>query len=204
MFLYFLLFGLPPGTRGCLLFVWCMLLILQLDSFGSSFIPVYSCQVRAFLTDSSFIRPRHIANSLWSFSQLQILEASLLDLISSVALDHMESFEPQSLASSAWALTKLNLSHPELWFALSRRCEESMFDFDARGLSNTAWTCATMRRHDVPLLEALSAATVPKLAEFDEQALSTTMWASAKLMFQNKILIDAMVLEILDRNANLH
>ena len=79
-----------------------------------------------------------------------------------------------------------------------------MFDFDARGLSNTAWACATMRRHDVPLLEALSAATVPKLADFDEQALSTTMWALAKLMFQNKMLIDAMVLEILDRNANLH
>ena len=97
----FLLFGLRPDTRGCVLFVCCMLLILQLDSFGSSLIRVYSCQVRAFLTDSSFIRPRHIANSLWSFSQLQILEASLLDLIASVALDHMESFEPQSLASSA-------------------------------------------------------------------------------------------------------
>ena len=61
-----------------------------------------------------------------------------------------------------------------------------------------------MRRHDQQLLEALGRAAVPKLSEFDEQALSTTMWASAKLTIRNQMLIDAIVLELLNRDANLH
>lgn len=64
-----------------------------------------------------------------------------------------------------------------------------------------------MRRHDQQLLEALGQAAVPKLSEFDEQALSTTMWALAKLTIRNQtnqMLIDAIVRELLNRDANLH
>ena len=64
-----------------------------------------------------------------------------------------------------------------------------------------------MRRHEQQLLEALGRAAVPKLSEFDEQALSTTMWASAKLTIRNQtnqMLIDAIVLELLNRDASLH
>ena len=61
-----------------------------------------------------------------------------------------------------------------------------------------------MRCHDQQLLEAVAQAAAPKLSEFDEQALSTTMWASAKLMFRKQLLIDAMVLEVTNRDADLH
>lgn len=131
----------------------------------------------------------------------------MLELVAAVALETMDSFEPQSLASTMWAMAKLSFSDPKLWSALSERSVELILEFDARGLSNTVWACATMRRHEQQLLEALGRAAVPKLSEFDEQALSTTMWALAKLTIRNQtnqMLIDAIVLELLNRDANLH
>lgn len=166
--------------------------------------------MRVFLADTGLKRPRHIANTLWSFSQLQRSEQPLLELVAAVALETMDSFEPQSLASTMWAMAamaKLSFSDPKLWSALSERSVELILEFDARGLSNTVWGCATMRRHEQQLLEALGRAAVPKLSEFDEQALSTTMWASAKLTIRNQtnqMLIDAIVLELLNRDASLH
>ena len=95
------------------------------------------CEVRAFLADTGLKRPRHIANSLWCFSQLQRSEQPLLELVAAVALDTMDSFEPQSLASSMWAMAKVSFSDPKLWSALSERSVELISEFDARGLSNS-------------------------------------------------------------------
>lgn len=154
-------------------------------------------------------RPRHIANAFWCFSQLQRSDASdapLLDLLATVALETMESFEAQSVASCTWAMAKVAKivefsQRSALWSALRHRSIQLVSEFDARGLSNTAWACATMRQTD-QLLEAVGHVAVSKMSEFDEQALSTTMWASAKLMWHQQELIDAMVLEVIQRDLH--
>lgn len=100
---------------------------------------------RALDDPNSLKRPRHISNTLWALSQLQIADPPLLGSIATVALASMDRFEPHSLSSTACAMAKLKWQPSPLWEAVSLRAMQRLPEFDSRGLSNTAWSVAALR-----------------------------------------------------------
>jgi len=101
--------------------------------------------VRQSLDDPGPKKPRHLSNTVWALSQLQIEDAPLLESIAQAALATIEQFEPHSLASTAWAVAKLKWEHAPLWEGIVGQTLQQIDEFDTRGISNTAWSCATLR-----------------------------------------------------------
>mmetsp|Transcript_28243 Transcript_28243/g.93766 ORF Transcript_28243/g.93766 Transcript_28243/m.93766 type:complete len:502 (+) Transcript_28243:498-2003(+) len=137
---------------------------------------------------------QNVANLVWSYATLGVVDDPLMASISAAAVSQMEEMDSQNLSNIAWAFAVNALEDLPLFDALASRSinQLSSHDGDAQHLSNMAWSFATIQYEHGPLFTAISAASLRSIAVFEGLNISNTFWSFATLSRRDGPLLDAL------------
>jgi len=150
------------------------------------------------ITQSSEWHPRDLANTVWAWARLVVLDRPLLDAISEASLAKIDRMNQQDLSNTAWAYAQLEMQEVPLIYAIADRVlpmlGERLVPETARDLALLAWSLARLGLANGPLFDVIAAQSLKHIAAgtSSSQALSNTAWAFATSSLPHEPLFEAI------------
>lgn len=89
------------------------------------------------------MRPSELANIVWSLAQLKLVNETLLDAISSRALQ-IHEYDAQDIAQTAWAFAKFAIKDCPMLESLAAASLRTISLAGPRDIAGMAWSFATL------------------------------------------------------------
>jgi len=134
--------------------------------------------------DAVEVQPQSLSNVAWSLAAMRLLDRSLIQVVTQLAVANITCFKPFELSTMLWALAKLgSMPHAKSWstkpvfHAAAAHIMKQMQHFGFRCLATTAWAFATAKQRHARLFRSIAAQMVPMVHVANCQEMANTAWA---------------------------
>ena len=136
--------------------------------------------IRHLIDNSDQMTPIQISQTIWSIGSLRILDPTIAEQLSVVALRNAAHCNSQEIANIVWGFSKVNYKNLDVISELVRYITESIVlreECSSQEASNILYALGKLQIRDVHVYESLSCILMNHLHDASSQAIANALWA---------------------------